>query len=93
MLSSKGCDNLNCHGGGNGGNFALSPPAAKDAKFDYTQACTQITPADLKSSPLILKPLAEDCGGSTHGGGPFFFSFDDPDYLTLATWVNGGEYR
>ena len=93
ILSAKGCDNLDCHGGGIRGTFQLSPPGAKDTSFDYQQACLQVAPADPKTSPLLLKPLAAECGGTQHGGGAFFFSLDDPDYVTLATWAESGVYK
>jgi hypothetical protein len=93
ILSGQGCDNENCHGGNKGGDFRLSPPGSKDAHYDFNAACTQITPADLKSSPLLMKPLAEECGGTTHAGGAFFFSLDDPNYVAMMQWVFGGTYR
>lgn len=90
ILSGKGCDNMNCHGGGIRGTFQLSAPGNKDTHYDFKQACLQVTPADLKSSPLLLKPLAQECGGAAHGGGAFFFSLDDPNYVALVTWVESG---
>jgi len=93
ILSGQGCDNLNCHGGGIRGTFQLSPPGDKDASYDFKQTCLQVTPADLQASPLLVKPLAEECGGATHGGGAFFFSLDDPNYIALVTWVDSGEYK
>lgn len=93
ILSGQGCDNLNCHGGGIRGTFQLSPPGDKDASYDFKQACLQVTPADLQASPLLMKPLAEECGGASHGGGSFFFSLDDPNYVALLAWVESGEYK
>jgi len=93
ILSGQGCDNTNCHGGGNGGDFHLSPPDDKDPHYDFRQAYAQVSPADLKSSPLLMKPLAEECGGATHAGGAFFFSLDDPNYVALMQWVLSGKYQ
>jgi hypothetical protein len=93
ILSGLGCDNLNCHGGGIRGTFQLSPPNAKDTHFDFSQACMQITPLDPKNSPLAMKPLAEECGGATHGGGAFFFALDDPNYVAILQWVESGEFK
>jgi hypothetical protein len=93
VLSGLGCDNLNCHGGGIRGTFQLSPPNAKDTHYDFDQACLQVTPADLKTSPLLMKPLAEECGGASHGGGAFFFALDDPNYVALLQWVESGEFQ
>jgi hypothetical protein len=93
ILTSHGCDNMNCHGGGIRGTFQLSPPGDKDTHFDFAQACMQVTPTDPANSPLAMKPLAEECGGATHGGGAFFFSLDDPDYVAILQWVESGEFK
>jgi hypothetical protein len=93
ILSSHGCDNLNCHGGGIRGTFQLSPANDKDPAFDYQQASLQVYGFDPPESPLVMKPLAEECGGATHGGGAFFFSLDDPDYVAILTWIEAGEYQ
>src|SRR5262245_48249750 len=93
ILTGKGCDNMNCHGGGIRGTFQLSPPNAKDTHFDFEQACMQVTPWNPENSPLAMKPLAEECGGSTHAGGAFFFSLDDPDYVAILQWVESGEFK
>jgi len=93
VLSGQGCDNMNCHGGGIRGTFQLSPPTDKDARYDFDQACMQVTGADPVASPLLVKPLAEACGGVPHGGGPFFSSLDDPDYLALKAWVESGAFK
>jgi len=93
ILSAHGCDNLNCHGGGIRGTFELSPANDKDPAFDYQQASLQVFPPDPVESPLVMKPLAAECGGDTHGGGAFFFSLDDPDYLAILNWIENGEYQ
>lgn len=93
ILSGLGCDNMNCHGGGIRGTFQLSPPNDKDPLYDFKQACMQVTPGDPKNSPIVMKPLAEECGGATHGGGAFFFSFEDPNYVAILQWVESGEFK
>lgn len=93
MLSQLGCDNLNCHGGGIRGTFELSPPNDNDPSFDYEQASLQVFPPNPMESPLVMKPLAAECGGANHAGGSFFFSLDDPDYVAMLTWIENGEYR
>jgi len=93
ILSAHGCDNLSCHGGGIRGTFELSPAGDKDVGLDYTQACLQVLPSDPVMSPLIAKPLAEECGGIPHAGGKTFYSLDDPDYLAILAWIEAGEYR
>jgi hypothetical protein len=41
-------------------------------------------------SPLLLHPLAKDAGGDHfHAGGKHWKSQDDPEWQTLAEWVNG----
>ena len=93
VLSKHGCDNGTCHGGSPGATFRPSPRDAKDLTYDFSQACLQVYPQDPIESPLIMKPLAEECGGSTHAGGSYFYSFDDPDYVAMLTWIENGEYR
>ena len=64
-----------------------------DVAFNYQQASLQVFPPDPDESPLVMKPLAEECGGATHAGGAFFFSLEDPDYVAILTWIETGEYR
>jgi hypothetical protein len=93
IMSRLGCDNLNCHGGGIRGTFALTPPGAKDDAADFAQARLQVYPPDPAQSPLVIKPLAAECGGAPHTGGAFFFALDDPDYVAILTWIENGEYQ
>ena len=45
VLVAKGCDaDGDCHGGGLRGTLALSPPTAKDLRFDYDQVVLQVSP-------------------------------------------------
>lgn len=93
ILSTQGCDNLNCHGGGIRGTFQLSPSNDKDTAFDFAQASMQVNPVNPTASSLVTKPLDEACGGVGHGGGAFFHSLDDPDYLAILAWIEAGEYQ
>lgn len=93
VLSKHGCNTAACHGGSTGVTFRLSPRDARDLAFDFAQASRQVYPQDPVESPLIMKPLAEECGGDTHAGGAYFYSFDDPDYVAMLTWIENGEYR
>ena len=93
VLSKNGCDSASCHGGSTTLAFRLSPRDQKDLHVDFQQACRQVAPWDPAQSPLVMKPLAEECGGDTHGGGAYFFSFDDPGYVAILTWIENGEYR
>jgi hypothetical protein len=93
VLTRLGCDNMSCHGGGIRGTFALTPPGDKNDAVDFEQARLQVYPPDPAESPLLLKVMGAECGGVPHAGGAFFFSFDDPDYITILTWIENGEYR
>ena len=45
-----------------------------------------------ESSRLLIHPLAHDAGGDVfHGGGRQFASKDDPEWRTIAAWVNGAK--
>lgn len=49
-----------------------------------------VVPGDPKASRLLIHPLAHDGGGDIfHGGGRQFASMNDPDWRTIADWVNG----
>ena len=93
ILTARGCDDLNCHGGGIRGTFELSPANDKDVTFDFSQARLQVNGNDPAASTLLVKPLAESAGGAAHGGGEFFASTDDPDYQTLRAWIEAGEFK
>jgi hypothetical protein len=93
LLSSYGCDNMTCHGGGIRGTFELSPAGNKDVGFDFAQARLQVYGNDPVSSPLIMKPLAPECGGPGHAGGFVFTELDDPNYLAILAWIEAGEFR
>ncbi len=93
IMTSLGCDDVNCHGGGIRGTFALSPDNDKDVALDFAQASLQVSPQNPPASALVSKPLDEACGGVGHGGGAFFHSLDDPDYLAMLAWIEAGEYQ
>ena len=49
-----------------------------------------VTPGAPEKSMLLRHPLAEEAGGDRfHGGGKHWKSQDDPEWQTLAAWVNG----
>ncbi|HKE23505.1 MAG TPA: hypothetical protein VKB88_14160 [Bryobacteraceae bacterium] len=49
-----------------------------------------VTPGNPLKSRLLLHPLAKDAGGDHfHAGGKHWKSQDDPEWQTLAAWVNG----
>ena len=49
-----------------------------------------VVPGNPTKSPLLLHPLATAAGGDHfHAGGKHWKSQDDPEWQTLAAWVNG----
>src|SRR5690349_10100919 len=49
-----------------------------------------VVPGQPLKSPLLLHPLAVDAGGDRfHAGGKHWKSQNDPEWQTLAAWVNG----
>ncbi len=96
ILTSHGCDNTFCHGGGFRGSFRLSPDTDKDVDLDFAQVGYQIYPDDPAASRLLLKPLAESAGGIAHTASSQQYGFtttNDPDYQAILTWIEPGEYR
>jgi hypothetical protein len=51
-----------------------------------------VVPGDIAASKLLQHPLAPEAGGeSYHSGGRQFPTKTDPDWKTLAQWVNGAK--
>ena len=93
VLVRQGCDATgDCHGGGIRGSFQLSPPGAKDERFDFDQASLQVSATSRSSSPILTEPLALAAGGTPHGVKPFA-STSDPDYQSILQWVLDGTTR
>lgn len=93
ILVRHGCDaGGDCHGGGIRGSLRLSPTAAKDARFDFSQVTLQVSAASPEASPILLEPLALDAGGTPHGVKPFATT-SDPDYQTIRQWILAGVTR
>jgi hypothetical protein len=93
MLSQLGCDNVTCHGGNIRGTFELSPNGNNNPVFDFEQARLQVNGYQPVESPLIMKPLAPECGGPGHAGGFVFTELDDPNYLAILAWIEAGEFE
>ncbi len=90
VLVRQGCDAVgDCHGGGIRGTLALSPPGAKDLRFDFDQVVLQVSPSSPDSSPILTEPLALQAGGTPHGVKPFG-STSDPDYQAIRQWILDG---
>ncbi len=72
----------------------LSPGAAfwneEQSRRNFEAVSRLVVPGDPGKSLLLLQPLAPEAGGNAyHTGGRQFASKDDPDWKTLARWVNG----
>ena len=61
-----------------------------DARANFEILKSRVVPGDPDASRLLRHPLAEDAGGDPHhDGGKHWTSKSDPEYQTLAAWVNG----
>jgi len=93
ILVRHGCDATgDCHGGGIRGTFELSPPAAKNTRFDFDQVALQVAPLTRDASPILTEPLALAAGGTPHGIKPFA-STTDSDYVAIRAWIQQAELR
>lgn len=93
VLVRHGCDATgDCHGGGIRGSFELSPPGAKEARFDFDQVALQVSVSDRERSPILTEPLALDAGGTPHGTKPFATT-SDSGYLAIRGWIDAAEAR
>ena len=90
VLVAHGCDATgDCHGGGIRGSLELSPPGAKDVRFDFDQVALQVSAATRTASPILTEPLAIAAGGTPHSVKPFD-STSDPDYQAILAWIMAG---
>ena len=86
-----------CHAERSNNSFKLEklPEGAKfwteeQSKRNFEVVSRLVVPGDTGKSLLLLQPLAPEAGGNAyHTGGRQFASRDDPDWKTLARWVNG----
>jgi len=93
VLVRHGCDAVgDCHGGGIRGSLELSPPDAKDARFDFDQVSLQVSATDPPASPILTEPLAIAAGGTSHSV-KVFDSTSDPDYQAILGWITAGVPR
>jgi YVTN family beta-propeller protein len=66
----------------------------EQSQRNFQTALQQVVPGDPGSSRLLIHPLAPDAGGDPfHSGGRQFASQNDPDWLTIAEWVRGGDAK
>ncbi len=90
VLVRQGCDATgDCHGGGIRGTLQLSPPGAKNVRFDFDQVVLEVSPTVPDSSLILTEPLALLAGGTPHGYKPFN-STADPDYQAIRQWILDG---
>src|ERR1043166_6368173 len=79
------------------GTPALQPLAAGAQTWTEAQLLANfaawkvfVVPGNPLKSPLLLHPLATEAGGDKfHAGGKHWKSQGDPEWQTLAAWVNG----
>jgi len=85
-----------CHSAGNSA-FRLQPLpegatgwTPEQSKQNFESVSRLVKPGDIAGSRLLKHPLAEDAGGDEfHSGGQQFKSKSDPDWQTIADWVQG----
>ena len=90
ILVRQGCDATgDCHGGGIRGSLQLSPPGAKDVRYDFDQVVLQTSASARSTSPILTEPLAIAAGGTPHSVKPFATT-SDPDYQAILDWIMAG---
>lgn len=90
VLVAHGCDATgDCHGGGIRGSLELSPPGAKDTRFDFDQVVLQVSASNRTASPILTEPLSIAAGGTPHSVKPFA-STSDADYQAILAWIMAG---
>ena len=85
-----------CHTGGGEVGFLqpLSPGATtwneEQSRKNFEAVSRLVMPGQPMKSRLLTHPLEPKAGGDEfHNGGRQFTSQDDPQFQTLAAWVNG----
>jgi len=72
----------------------LSPGATtwneEQSRANFAMWKMFVVPGNPLKSPMLLHPLAIEAGGDHfHAGGRHWKSQKDPEWQTLAAWVNG----
>ena len=91
-----------CHEGANNGLSlqSLSPGSTtwneEQSRKNFQAISRIVVPGRPTGSRFLMHPLAPEAGGDPrpigmHHGGRQFFTKDDPDWKTLAEWVNGAK--
>ena len=66
----------------------------EQSRRNYEMASRLVVPGKPDSSLLLLQPLAPEAGGNPfHSGGRQFETKNDPQWKTLAEWVEGRAAR
>jgi hypothetical protein len=72
----------------NGGNAWTE----EQSRQNFEVVSKLVTAGDAAHSRLLLHPLAVPAGGDPiHTGGKFWQTRDNPEWKTIAAWVNGGK--
>jgi hypothetical protein len=62
----------------------------EQSRKNFEAVSKLVNPGDIETSRLLQQPLAPESGGNVfHSGGRQFASKKDPDWKTLAAWING----
>jgi hypothetical protein len=85
-----------CHETGTPRLQALSPGATtwdeEQSQKNFAAWQRVVVPGKPLASRLLLHPLAAEAGGDPfHAGGKHWTSQSDPEWQTLAAWVNGAK--
>jgi hypothetical protein len=85
-----------CHAESNNAFRLVRLPAGSDvwteaqSRENFATVSGLVVPGDVAASRLLAHPLAPEAGGdSYHSGGRQFASKQDPDWKTIAAWING----
>jgi len=88
---------VSCHSTGTPMRLQALPAGSaiwsdEDSRKNFDVVRARVVPGDPAKSRLLLHPLAETAGGDPiHDGGKHWTSKDDPEWQTLAAWVNGAK--
>jgi hypothetical protein len=82
-----------------GNAFKLQKMSAKkeawsdeESRKNFALVSALVTPGNPDKSHLLMYPLAPEAGGSTyHSGGRQFATKNDPEWKSIAAWVNGAK--
>lgn len=104
LLKTRG-DHARCYSCHEGANNGLSLESLSPGNTSWTEEQSRknfqtisriVVPGRPTASRFLMHPLAPEAGGDPrpigmHHGGRQFETKDDPDWKTLAEWVNGAK--